>query len=385
MKPSLRVLARLDWGIVLLTAALGLLGCVFIHSATQDDPARAALPFKHALFLTIAAGLGLACVVVPYGRLLRHAWSFYVAAIVALALLPWLGVTVNGATRWYRLPGFMVQPTEIAKIAQIVALAAWLRFRVKASTKEGLIVPLLITAVPAFLVMRQPDLGSSLVFWPVLLAMCYAAGTSSRAILGLMGVGALGLVLAYFAVMHDYQQQRVDMWITHFAWETQAAETDPDVAAMLRGAAYQPWQSLIAIGSGGWTGFGLGQGPQNRYDFLPYRFDDYVFSVVAEETGLLGATALLGAFAVLVLGLLRIALRTRERFGRLLVIGVAAQIGAQAWMHVAVCAWLVPATGLPLPFVSYGGSSTLASVLAVSMALNVGARREPVLAADGFA
>lgn len=385
MKSSLRIFARLDWGLALLTAALGLLGCLFIHSATQDDPARTVLPFKHALFLTIAAGFGLVAVAVPYRRLVRRAWTFYAAAIVALALLPWFGVTVNGATRWYRLPGLMVQPTEIAKLAQIVALAAWLRFRVKASTKEGLVVPLLITMLPAFLVMRQPDLGSSLVFWPVLLAMCYAAGTSARAILALMGMGALGLVLAYFLVMHDYQQERVDMWITHFAWETQAAEADPEVSAMLRGAAYQPWQSLIAIGSGGWTGFGLGQGPQNRYDFLPYRFDDYVFSVVAEETGLLGSTAVLGAFAVLVLGLLRIALRTRERFGRLLVIGVAAQLGAQAWMHVAVCAWLVPATGLPLPFVSYGGSSTVVSVVAVALALNVGARREPVLAADGFA
>ena len=138
------------------------------------------------------------------------------------------------------------------------------------------------------------------------------------------------------------------------------------------------------MGSGGMTGFGLGHGPQNRYDFLPYRSEDYIFAVVGEEIGWFGSMGVLGLYATLVIGLLRIAQRTRERFGRLLCVGVAAWIGSQSLIHVAVCGWLVPSTGLPMPLLSYGGSSALATLLAVSLCLNVGARREPVLAGDGF-
>jgi len=382
---ALQTLRRLDWHLVLVVATLGYVGCLFIHSATQDDVRFAHLAFKQALFLCIAGILGLVIVLVPYPRIMRRAWWLYVIAVTGLLLLPWLGVTINGATRWFRLPGFMVQPSEIAKLGLILALAAWLRFRHNASAFDGLLVPVMITAVPAVLVMRQPDLGSSLVFWPVLLAMCWVAGSSGRSLLILVVLGVVGLIAAYAFGMHEYQQHRVHAWLEHFTWDQVAVEHDPAVREFLQGQAYQPWQSLIAIGSGGLSGFGIGEGPQSRYDFLPYRFDDYVFSVVAEETGLLGAAALIGLYSVLILGLLLIALRTRERFGRLVVVGVAAMLGTQALVHTAVCSWMVPATGLPLPLVSYGGSATLSAGIAVALALNVGARKEPVLGADGFA
>jgi rod shape determining protein RodA len=152
----------------------------------------------------------------------------------------------------------------------------------------------------------------------------------------------------------------------------------------LLGPAYQPWQSLIALGGGGFTGHGLGQGPQNRYDFLPYRSADYVFAVVGEETGWLGCAGVLTLHGLLVYGLLAIAHKTRERFGRLLCVGTAAWLGSQTLIHAAVCGWMVPATGLPMPLISYGGSSTLAVVLGIALCLNVGARREPVLAGDGY-
>ena len=132
------------------------------------------------------------------------------------------------------------------------------------------------------------------------------------------------------------------------------------------------------------TGFGIGQGPQNRYDFLPYRSEDYVFAVVGEETGWLGCLGVLGLVGALVFGLLGVAMRTRERFGRLCCVGVATWIGAQSLCHVAVCGWLAPSTGLPMPLLSYGGSSTLATLLGVALCLNVAARREPILAGDGF-
>lgn len=376
-------LLRVNWWVVLAAATLALVGCAFIRSATLGESSMGGLYAKQLLVLSIAAASAVAIVVLPYRKITNWAWPLYGAAVLLLLGLPFFGITVNGAQRWYRLPGFYVQPSELAKLAVVVALASYLRFRAKARTFDGLLVPLLIAGVPALLVLRQPDLGSALVFLPVMLAMCLAAGAPVRSLLLLLGVGLLAACAAYF-VIHDYQRARIDAWAGHFSWGAHP-DSDPATRDVIRGPGYQPWQSLIAIGSGGMTGFGFTQGPQNRYGFLPYRFDDYIFSVVAEETGFLGALALLGLHGFLVAGLLSIALRCRERFGRLLAVGVAAYFATQSLAHAAVCTWLVPATGLPMPLVSYGGSSTLVSVWMVALALNVGAAREPVLAPDGFA
>ena len=381
----LLVLRRVDWWLVIVATAVALVGLTFIHSATRYDPDFAGQHLRQALFLSVSAAMGGVLILVPYPRIMRLAWVIYGLALLALVLLPFFGITLNGARRWYRLPGFLIQPSEFTKLAVIVALAAWLRFRGKGRVFENLIAPILITAVPALLVMRQPDLGSSLVFWPILLAISYAAGAPGRHLLLFLGIGLLLALLAYFFLLHDYQLDRVDAWWQHFTWDETDPESRKQMATWIRGPAYQPWQSLIAVGSGGLTGFGLGAGPQNQFDFLPYRNADYIFSVIAEETGLLGVCGLLLLQGFVVFLLLRIAVQTRERFGRLLVVGVAAFVGAQTLIEIAVCAWIVPSTGLPMPLVSYGGSSTMTVVLALTLALGVGARRQPVVAADGFA
>ena len=388
-----RVLAELDWVTVLLTAALALCGLVFIDSATADELSGRSMAGKQGLVLALGFVLAAVTVSTHYGRVMRAAWLLYAVPVIAMALLPWFGVIVNGAQRWYKLPGgFLVQPSEFAKLGLILALASYLRFRHKAQTWDGLLVPIAITLVPATLILRQPDLGSSLVLWPVLIAMCFVAGAPPRAIVMVVLLGLAVGVLGYFA-MRDYQRVRIDTWREHFAWQpeadvapgTEAKAARESMQARLRDTAFQPWQALIAIGSGGWSGFGIGRGPQNIHDFLPYRESDYVFAVVAEETGLLGCLGVLGLQMLLALRLLWIAARSRERFGRLLAVGVATYLGAQSLMHAAVCAWLVPATGLPMPLVSHGGSSTLVALLAIALALSVSARREPVLSADGFA
>jgi len=372
------------WWLGLIAATIALVGVLFIHSATLDDPQFAGQHLRQVVFLALGIGFGVLGLLVPYGRLLRYAWVLYAAAVLSLLLLPVFGTYLNGARRWYRFPGFTIQPAEFAKLALIIALAAYLRFKDKARTLEGLLIPMGIAAVPAFLVLRQPDLGSSLIFWPVLLAMCYAAGTPLRTLGLVVLLGAGAAVAAYVFVLEDYQLERVDACIAHFGWSDREVSEDPEVREVLRSAGYQPWQSLIAIGGGGLTGFGYMAGPQNRYDFLPYRSVDYVFAVVCEEVGFVGAVALMLLYAVLIIGILWVAGRCRERFGRLLGVGVAMFLGTQAMVHVAVCLWLVPATGLPMPLVSYGGSSTLVALLAVSLALNVGSRQELVLAPDGW-
>ncbi|MCA8949024.1 MAG: FtsW/RodA/SpoVE family cell cycle protein [Planctomycetes bacterium] len=368
---------------LLFAGALSLCGLSFIGAATEHDALFADQSGRQSLFFACAVGLGFFLLLPHYVHYLRAAWVFYGLAIAALLGLYVFAPEINGSRRWYALPGFSIQPSEFAKLAVVMALAALLRFKNRARTFDGLVVPMLVASVPALLIMRQPDLGSSLVFGPVLLAMCYAAGAPPRSILAVIAVGAVVAVVGYLYLLHGYQQQRVEVWLEHWGWN-EITITDPQVRDRLRGPGYQPWQALIALGGGGLAGFGLGQGPQNRYDFLPYRSEDYVFAVVGEETGWFGCLVVIALVAGLVLSLLHTAQRTRERFGKLVCVGVATWIGAQSLMHIAVCGWLVPATGLPMPFVSYGGSSALATVLAVALCANIGSRREPILAGDGF-
>ncbi len=377
------VLKRVDGRLVLATAALCLCGLAFIGSATRHDAQFSGQQSRQALFLVCSFGLGFFALLPHYVHALRAAWLFYGVAVLALLGLPWLAPEKNGARRWYDLPGFSIQPSEFAKLAVVVALAAYLRFKSRARTFDGLLVPMALAAVPALLVLRQPDLGSALVFGPVLLAMCYAAGAPARSIVAVLLTSAAIVGFAYVELLHDYQKERIAVWLQHWTWHDGNLD-EQHVRDVLRGPGFQPWQALIALGGGGAFGFGLGEGPQNRYDFLPYRSEDYVFAVVGEETGWFGCVAVLGVLAALVAGLLATAMRTRERFGRLVCVGIAAWIGTQGLCHVAVCGWLVPATGLPMPLVSYGGSSTLAMVLGIALCLNIGARREPILAADGL-
>ena len=388
---TLQRLADVDWWLVLVTVALAVAGLMAIHSATLDDTNFSGHATKQSVYLLIGTCVAAALWLVSLKRLHASVWWIYAAVVVSLLLLPFLGSQLNGARRWYRIPGlFGVQPSEFAKLAVVLALAGW--YRLRGPLKEGdvggrrwapLWGALLLTAVPALLIFRQPDLGSSLVFWPVLFAVSYAAGVPAKR-LGWLGLAGLGLfVVAWFLVLHDYQKMRVLVWMQHFTWDAEALGR-PDVQAVLRAEGYQPWQALIAIGSGGWSGFGYLEGPQSRFDFLPYRDGDYVFAVVAEELGLLGSWCVLALIAIQIMLLFAAADRTRERFGRLVLVGVGTWIGAQTLMHVAVCTWLAPATGLPMPFVSHGGSSAVALLLAVGVCVNVTSRRSPVLSGDGF-
>ena len=379
-KNPLAVLRNVDWWLWLVTCAICVVSLAFLRSTTQDDPRFAPQFGKQALFLVVGLGFGLLCLLPHYVHAMRLAWLAYGGAVLSLLGLPLFGSVINGSRRWYSLPGLLIQPSEFAKLGAVIGLAALLRFERRASLSTSLLLPGIVAGIPACLVLVQPDLGSTLVYVPITLAMSYAAGARGRHVAALCSIGFFAFIAAYFSVMHGYQKQRVDVWAQHWNWD----ENSRDVRDLLREAAYQPWQGLIAMGSGGMTGFGLGHGPQNRYDFLPYRSEDYIFAVVGEEIGWFGSMGVLGLYATLVIGLLRIAQRTRERFGRLLCVGVAAWIGSQSLIHVAVCGWLVPSTGLPMPLLSYGGSSALATLLAVSLCLNVGARREPVLAGDGF-
>lgn len=379
---SVRVLAALDWWLVILAAVIAWLGVTFIDSATSTEHAAGfhGQEIRQVLGLAVAAVAGLVVILVPYVRIMRLWPLVYAAVLVALVAVLLFGITRNGSRRWLGPASVQIQPSEFAKLAVIVTLAAYLRLKSHAKTWEALLVPLLLTLVPAVLVLLQPDLSTSLVLWPIWLSMCFVAGAPRKSLVVLLLVAALGMVLAY-KNLHDYQVSRIQVWWDHWQWSDEFGE---DARRALRGPAWQPWQALIAIGSGGWLGQGLYEGPQNVNGFLPYRSEDYVFALVCEETGFLGALLLLVLLLALAAGCFVIAARTRERFGRLLCVGVGVMIATQTLVHAAVCSWLLPSTGLPMPLVSAGRSSLLTTVLALALVLNVGARKEPVLASDGF-
>lgn len=313
---------------------------------------------------------------------LRPAWlrksaPWLYGLSIALLLAVWVvGVERNNARRWIPLPAFDLQPSEIAKVGLVLVLATLLAKRRLEEPREWLL-PLLALFLPMVLVIKQPDLGTALIFLPVFFGMMHLAGASARAItLLILSLGLTGFLAWRVGVVHDYQLERIETW---------AQSYEPsDLIAGRRGPAFHSYHARVAIGNGGLTGTGLGQGTSNLVGALPERDSDSIFAVIAEEFGLLGALAVILLDLALPVLLMLAAARQRDRFARLVTGGVALYFAAHLVVHVSVNTGLLPLTGLPLPFLSAGGSSLLASSLALGLALGLAAHRGRSLDRDSF-
>ena len=366
------ILRRLDWALMLAALGLGLIGSLLVWSATRQmeldhggDP-RTYLK-RHLLNLAIGLVLGAAASVFDYRMLRAYAPVLYIASIAGLvAVLSPLGTTINGSHSWIVLPaGFSVQPSEFAKVALVVGMALLLSEKRDAEdTPRHLDVALALTmaALPLGLVLMQPDLGTAMVFSFIVLGVIAVSGAPSRWILGLILLAVVGAFLAvHLHVLHDYQLQRFKAFY--------------DPAADPRGAGYNTQQARIAIGSGGLTGKGLFQGPQTNGHFVPEQQTDFVFTVAGEELGLFGAGAIILLFGVVLWRAMRIAARAEDLFGRLVAVGVVCWFAFQVFENIGMTLGIMPVTGLPLPFVSYGGSSMFATLMAIGLLQNVHMRR----------
>jgi rod shape determining protein RodA len=366
------ILRRMDWALMLAALGLGLIGSLLVWSATRQmeldhggDP-RTYLK-RHLLNLAIGLVLGAAASVFDYRMLRAYAPVLYVASIAGLvAVLSPLGTTINGSHSWIVLPaGFSVQPSEFAKVALVVGMALLLSEKRDAEdTPRHLDVALALTmaALPLGLVLMQPDLGTAMVFSFIVLGVIAVSGAPSRWILGLILLAVVGAFLAvHLHVLHDYQLQRFKAFY--------------DPAADPRGAGYNTQQARIAIGSGGLTGKGLFQGPQTNGHFVPEQQTDFVFTVAGEELGLFGAGAIILLFGVVLWRAMRIAARAEDLFGRLVAVGVVCWFAFQVFENIGMTLGIMPVTGLPLPFVSYGGSSMFATLMAIGLLQNVHMRR----------
>jgi rod shape determining protein RodA len=361
---------HVDLTVVLAACGLAVLGLAAIYSSTFASLRAQGLP--EGLIMRrqlLNLGLGLAGMVVvalvDYRRLQAWAGVVFGAVVLVLGLvLTPLGSTSNGAQSWFSLGAYQVQPSEYAKVAMIVVLAA-----VFGSTREPpglrrLAVGLAAVAVVCGLILLQPDFGTFMVFVPILFGVLLVGGVRLRWLLVLALVGSVGVVGMFkLNVLKEYQKERLTAFIDPSA--------DPDG----RGYTYNARQALIAIGSGGVTGKGYLRGTQTNLQYVPEQKTDFVFTVVGEELGFAGAMLLLALLALLAWRGLRIAAVARDPFGTLIAAGVVSMLVFQAFVNIGMTIGIMPITGIPLPFVSYGGSSLVSSFLAVGLLENVHMRR----------
>jgi len=383
-------------------AGLMLIGTAFVYSATMANPAMAALPWydqawlRQLVWYALGIGAGAALCVLDYHTLTRWSFVAYWVAIffLAVVLVPHIGSMRFGARRWIDLGPFQFQPSEFAKLAFILATAHFLsrppdELRLPGNFWKGMGLLLL----PFALILKEPDLGSALVLLPTGLVMMFVAGTPKSYLLKLVGV--VGLLAALFLVdvlfvppgwwqisMEPYQRDRLLVYFgrnyTDFASSNATSAELQHLRQQQLDDEYNVRQSLISVGSGGLTGKGWRQGTQNALGYLPraVAHNDFIFSVIAEEEGFVGSVMVLALYAVVLFTGLRIAGQARDRLGRLVAVGVVTLIFSHVFINIGMNIRIMPVTGVPLPLLSYGGSSVLGSLIAVGLMQNVHIHRK---------
>jgi len=352
---------RVDLGLFIGAAGLSLVGVVLVWSATRADHGPA-LALKQLVAVAVGAAAAVGVTRLDVRVLRALAPLVYAAGVLGLAaVLSPLGSTVNGSRSWIRLPGgFTLQPSELAKVALAVALAMLLADRADRGLRQrhrDVALAWGVAGVSVALVLAQPDLGSALVLVAMAVVVIAASGAPVVWTLGVVLAGAAAVVAAFTTpLLSGYQRNRLTAFL------------DPSLDP--QGIGYQTRQVRIAIGSGGLTGQGLFEGRQTQGGFIPFQETDFVFSVAGEELGFLGAAGLVVLIGFIVVRACLVA-RRADTFGRLVVLGIAVWFGVQSFENIGMSLGLTPVTGLPLPFVSYGGSSMIAGWVAVGIVGNV--------------
>jgi len=361
---------RVSWGFVLLLCLLAGVGYAALYSVAGGSPR----PYAEADAIRFAAGLVLMLVVAmtDIRVIARLAWPFYFVSLGLLAAVLRFGHLGKGAQRWLELGGFQLQPSELMKIALVLALAAW--FRRASWERIGnplfLLVPLAAIAAPVALILKEPNLGTAVITAAVGGAMLFAAGVRWWKFALVLLPVPLAARLVY-AHLHDYQRARIDTFLH--------PETDP------LGAGYNILQSKIALGSGGMWGEGYLHGTQAQLNFLPEKQTDFIFSTIGEEMGFVGAAAVLALLGAIVLAAMAMALRCRNQFGRLLSLGISFNFFMYVFVNIAMVMGAIPVGGVPLPLVSHGGSAMLTAMLGFGLLLSAYVHRDVAFADEAAA
>jgi len=363
-RPTARRLLELDWFLLLATLLLIGYGLVMGYSITVEDRTFTGDVGQQVLRSILYAVIGLSVLAIV--AFVDHSWLgtfaplFFIFTLILLAVVLVIGSSTLGATRWVTIAGFKFQPSEFAKVFMVIVLAKWFADR-DVRSPFTLIGALMILAAPVALVFRQPDLGTSLVFLGMFFGMAFVAGARLWHLATLIAVGIAASPILW-TMLKEYQRARLTIFMDPYS--------DP------QGAGWNIIQSLIAVGSGQLTGKGLTAGTQSPLGYLPIAESDFVFSGLAEDLGFVGALILFALYIVLLLSALRVAYRSRDAFGTYVAGGVAAMLAFQIVVNVGMAISLMPVTGIPLPFISQGGSSLISICFALGALQAISMRRE---------
>ncbi len=363
-----RWLRRLDYTLIFAVVTIILMSLVTIGSATHINEASAGkfgFVQRQGLFALLNIAFAVFLMNFDYKMLQRYGMKLYWINLVLLLAVMLFGHTALGAQRWIQLGPITIQPSEFSKIIMIVSLAALLEDKVgKLNTFRDLAPITLFVSVPFLLVLKQPDLGTSLVFIAIFLGMVFAAGVSLKLLGIFFGAGLLASpILWHF--LKDYQKMRILVFL------------DPNVDPL--GSGYHIIQSEIAIGSGQLFGKGLFEGTQSQLDFLPENHTDFIFAVVGEELGFIGALFLLILYLILLWRGIRIAQEASDTFGMLLAVGITSMLAFHVLVNIGMTMGIMPVTGIPLPLMSYGVSALSTNIMAISLLLNIYMKKQRLI------
>jgi len=347
---------RVEWALLFVASLIAAAGTATLYSVSGGTFEPYAE--RHALRFLVGLALVLAMAATPPRIWLALSSPAYVAALALLAIVPVVGAEQLGARRWLQIGGLSIQPSEPMKLALVAALAHYYHWlpRSKVSHPLWLVPPLGLIALPAAATLIGPDLGSAILLGATGLAVMFLAGVS-WVYFAAAAVCTAAAAPVLWGLLYGYQRRRIEIFL------------DPGKDPL--GAGYHITQSKIALGSGGLTGRGFLGGTQSQLDFVPEKHTDFAFTIFAEEWGFVGAVAIIALFVLMIVLLLRIALRSSSAFGRLVVAGVAVVVALTAFVNMAMVAGLVPVVGVPLPLFSYGGTAQMTLMAGLGLAMSV--------------
>lgn len=362
-----RQLRRLLLVIIFTLLGLGIVAVYSSSALVSEATYGGSLRFlaNHLLGILCGIALGVGCLAVPYPTIQRSGRWLLLASLLGLVLVDLFGQEAGGARRWFRIGRWSLQPSEVAQLSLVLYLADLLARKADKmqDLQRGLLPPLLVTGLTAGLVLIQPDLGTAIAMGAVALFLFVLARARWQHLVLVVGVAAA--VLVFLIAGEEYRRQRILAFLDPWA--------DP------RGSGYQIIQSYLALASGGLVGLGVGGSLQKLF-FLPNAHTDFVFAVIGEELGLVGTTAVLGLFALFLAFGFRIAIAAQDLFSKYLVCGLVAMIGLEAAVNIAVVTGLVPTKGLPLPLISYGGTSMAINLVACALIIRASKHGERLTA-----
>ncbi|MDA8161356.1 MAG: rod shape-determining protein RodA [Desulfobacteraceae bacterium] len=354
-----RVLSHFDWWLFAYVIAIMVIGAVNLNSASMASGVH--YQWKQLEWYGIGLVLMFLFTIFDYRILTSYALHIYIITIFSLLLVMFIGKSISGSQRWIPLGFFHLQPSELAKLSTVIVISSYFYNHEKAHYGiKDLIRPAALMIVPFFLIFRQPDLGTALLVLLIMASIIIVAGLRWTSVISII-MACVGIMPLVWKFLKPYQKKRLETFLN--------PEMDP------LGSGYHVIQSKIAVGSGQILGKGYMAGTQAHLDFLPEAHTDFAFSIWAEEWGFIGASILLAIYLLIILRGIEIACQSKERFGSFLAFGVVAMLFWQVVINTCMVTGLMPVVGIPLPMISYGGSSVITTMIGIGLLLNIKARR----------